>query len=261
MFEDESIDLKITVIGGDYTSITDAWLAKDKNFDEQNHITNKFGNINLQTVGDLGNSGRGDFRFCIVKTNPKTDTDELVTLKNFTFTVWDLDERKEETGDGILVKERLIMNTAQAKSYRLFPSFAESEVNPICDDGSSVPPTDANGTTVDPAWTSCPGKDTIFRSSTFGNAGDNPDVVGVSELQRKRAISFLFEDASCWDFSFDHYCPVDQPGYTGTQKKCMGKRIPVETFCLPASLMRCTIIGSAKPLLPPRHPAPWPALP
>jgi len=30
----------------------------------------------------------------------------------------------------------------------------------------------------------------------------------------------MFKDTSCWDITYDHYCPVDQPEYDGSEAEC-----------------------------------------
>jgi len=78
----------------------------------------------------------------------------------------------------------------------------DTEVKLSCEDGSDVP---------------CPaGVRTVFHSSTAGTGDDNPtDPEHLTDQQKARSVSFEFRDISCWEFTYDHYCPVDQPDYDG----------------------------------------------
>jgi hypothetical protein len=42
----------------------------------------------------------------------------------------------------------------------------------------------------------------------------------LTNEQKKRSVAFTFANTSCWVFTFNHYCPVDQPEYTGPINSC-----------------------------------------
>jgi hypothetical protein len=114
--------------------------------------------------------------------------------------VYDLDERgDDEIKGGIGIKEKLIMDISQASTYQL---VNDTEVKLSCEDGSDIP---------------CKaGVRTVFHSSTWGVGDDNPtDPENLTKQQKARSVSFEFRDISCWDFTYDHYCPPDQPDYDG----------------------------------------------
>jgi hypothetical protein len=85
--------------------------------------------------------------------------------------------------------------------------MSNTEVQVSCEDGSVAP---------------CPGGvRTIFHSSTDGSGNDNPvDPNKLTDRQKKRTVSFTFANTSCWQFTYDHYCPVEQPEYTGNIVSC-----------------------------------------
>lgn len=212
VYHNESIDLRVKVAGGNYTNIAGYWAARGKTAEQVNGKRDggMFGNINLQTKKHVPHSGEGNFEFCIVKTSDES----LVTLTNFSFTIWDLDWRRNEVGTPptkVAVKEKLIIDTEQALNYSVFPNFADSEVKPICENGDPVNCTDTDCSGVHPGHYSCPpGVRTVFRSTTKGIGPDNPsDPETLSVLQRKRAVYFVFQDTSCFNLTYAHYCPVD----------------------------------------------------
>jgi hypothetical protein len=160
----------------------------------------KFGSITLYTVEDEADSGEGNFRMCFVEAG----TNVPVTVKQFTWSVFDLDERGQENNNKMPIKEKIVMDIGQVKVYQI---GAESGIVTSCEDGSVAP---------------CPvGVRTIFHSYANGNDNDNPlDPNTMNTEQQKRSIAFTFANTSCWEFTFNHYCPVDQPGYNGSIDEC-----------------------------------------
>jgi len=198
-FENDVIDLRVTVTSGDYTDILTRWNEKGVTPDEQNGKVagSKFGNINLQTIEGKPKSGEGNFRMCFVKQG----TNQRVTLEQFSWSVYDLDDRRHDN------REKLIINAFQAQFFQLWPNDHDSQVDVDCEDGSSLP-CDA-------------GVRTVFKSTTPGSASDNPgDPNQLGALAKKRSVVFTFFDKDCWDFTYDHYCPVEQPDYTGSATRC-----------------------------------------
>ena len=156
-----------------------------------------FANINLQTVLGKPKSGEGNFKFCFYDKG----TEELTKVDTFRWTVFDTDER----GGGI--KEKMLMDVSQAVSFQLWPDTTRSEINTICEDGSSLP---CNS-----------GVRTIFHSSTVGSGKDNPtDPNMMTDQQKSRSVTFTFTDTDCWEFTYDHYCPSEQLDYVGQDTVC-----------------------------------------
>jgi len=204
-FKNQKLDLRITVTSGDYTDIAAVWKQRGKDPDKKNGKVDgsKFGNINLQTVENKPKSGEGNFRFCFVEEN----TNNPVTLEQFSWTIFDLDERGHDNGrNGIGIKEKFLMDVSQAE---LFQVIDNTEVKLSCEDGSDLP--------------CAPGIRTVFHSSTNGTGKDNPkNPNDLTNKQKARSVAFVFKETSCWDITYDHYCPVDQSEYTGNESKCRG---------------------------------------
>jgi len=179
------IDLVVSVVPG--TTYSSIKADEDEN---KNGLNGEFGSINLYTVLHDHESGEGNFRFCF------TDhaTGELTTVDSFLWSVYDVDERGS-ADDGI--KEKMIMDLTQTKGYSLYPNQEESQLVVGCEDESEPP---------------CAGDvRTVFHSSTHGSGSDNPDDPNdLNELQKKRSIVFAFENVQCWDFTYDHYCRIEQ---------------------------------------------------
>merc|ERR1719487_1434580 len=98
------------------------------------------------------------------------------------------------------------MDLQQVELYQLVEG---TEIVLSCEDGSDTP--------------CAPGVRTVFQSSTNGVGKDNPsDPNNLTVQQKKRSVSMTLTDTSCWRFTYDHYCPVDQPGYTGSATQCKG---------------------------------------
>eukprot|EP00535_Pseudo-nitzschia_heimii_P013293 CAMPEP_0197196326 /NCGR_PEP_ID=MMETSP1423-20130617/32297_1 /TAXON_ID=476441 /ORGANISM="Pseudo-nitzschia heimii, Strain UNC1101" /LENGTH=626 /DNA_ID=CAMNT_0042650119 /DNA_START=12 /DNA_END=1892 /DNA_ORIENTATION=- len=204
-FQNQRLDLRVTITGGDYTDIEQVWIDRKKGpskIGDPDELNGKksdsmFGNINLQTVKDKPKSGEGQFRFCWVLEG----TDEPVEVEAFSWTIYDADERGSNNGIGI--KEKMLMDVSQASYYQL---DGNTEIITSCEDGSTPP---------------CASGDTVFTSSTSGTGPDNPtDPNSLTAEQRRRSIAFTFRNTSCWDFIYDHYCPADQTDWEGSQGDC-----------------------------------------
>lgn len=225
-FENTNLDIVVTVIDdeldtdADYTDIAGVWASRNKGTaDDLNGRweDSAFARINLQTVKGKPKSGEGNFRFCIVEHN----TDNEVALDEFTWTVYDTDERGKDflntpghkQNKGVSIKEKMLFDLTQAKQYDLGDP---TEIVLDCEDG--IPP-------IPPA-TDCGTRRTVFKSTKPGRESDNPkDPDNLTPIQKKRSIAFTFENRACWEFTYDHYCPVEQPGYEGPFKGgfCNGK--------------------------------------
>lgn len=186
---DNPVNLVVTVVDGTKYSTT----KPEKNGKAGGGM---FGNINLQTFKkpkdkDGLYDGNGNFQFCF----RDTETDDLVEVDSFQWSVYDLDERNHAP-DGI--KEKLIIDATQASDYVLYPDIEGSEVKLSCEDGSATLPCG-------------PGVRTVFHSSTKGVGADNPkDKDNMTEQQLKRSVIFRFDNRSCWTFTYSHYCPPDE---------------------------------------------------
>eukprot|EP00535_Pseudo-nitzschia_heimii_P001124 CAMPEP_0197173282 /NCGR_PEP_ID=MMETSP1423-20130617/280_1 /TAXON_ID=476441 /ORGANISM="Pseudo-nitzschia heimii, Strain UNC1101" /LENGTH=864 /DNA_ID=CAMNT_0042622077 /DNA_START=38 /DNA_END=2632 /DNA_ORIENTATION=- len=180
---DNPVDLVISVVPG-----TDYYSEKA---DSKNGLLGEFGQINLFTeLGDF-ESGRGSFRFCF----EDHETGEITSADSFIWTVYDVDERNDAI-DGI--KEKVIMDMSQAQEYMLYPDAENSEIEVSCEDPDEAPPCS-------------PGTRTVFHSSTKGVGADNPDDPNnMTEQQKKRSIVYVFKNTDCWDFTYDHYCQLEQ---------------------------------------------------
>ena len=200
--KDEELDLVVSVYEGDYTDIADVWASRNKGIKNGYGPNNAFGNINLQTVKGKPKSGEGNFEMCFVKKG----TDIPVTVEQFTWTFYDLDERGNDNGSNNVIKEKFIMDLQQVELYQLVEG---TEIVLSCEDGSDIP--------------CAPGVRTVFQSSTKGRGQDNPsDPNNLTVQQMKRSVSMTLTNTSCWRFTYDHYCPADQPGYTGSATQCKG---------------------------------------
>lgn len=204
LFQNQPLDLVVT--SDDYADydIGQIWQDDGKGIlNGKEDDEGKFGRINLQTVKGEPKSGEGNFNFCIVKEG----TNEPIELDEFYWTTYDTDERGDDaTKGGIGIKEKLIIDTSQTAGFQLVKG---TEVRLVCEDGSAYEDNE------------CAGQRTVFLSSTAGTGSDNPtDPNALSELQKTRSISFKFKNTACWDFTYDHYCPADQPDYEGSETKC-----------------------------------------
>jgi len=202
---DRAVSLVVTVASGDYTDIATVWADRDKIPDQQNGKNGLFAQINLQTVEDKPKSGEGNFRFCF----HDKETDDVVKVDRFDFTVFDIDNR----GDSGLgrIEERLLIDAAHPQSYRLWPNIADSEVIISCEDGTAILPCGE-------------GVRTVYQATTLGTGGDNPgDPNNLSVIQKRRSIAFQFTDTNCFEFTYDHYCPSEQIDEGGDGTSCNGR--------------------------------------
>jgi len=208
-----ALDLKITVNTEaqeyEYTNIKQAW--EDRNANKPSKAKDipdgyngkkegsAFGILNLQTLKNKPKSGEGSFEVCLVKS----DTDELIK-NNFTFTIFDFDERGEDDKTNsnamlISIKEKVLIDLGRESSYKL---SNDTEINVACEDDPYT--VDANGRCPD-------GVRTVFLSSTPGIGEDNPETVyGLTPKQKNRAVAIQFVDTDCFNITFDHYCPCEQ---------------------------------------------------
>merc|ERR1712232_854653 len=139
----------------------------------------KFGSINLMTFKipkqeDGLYDGTGNFQFCF----HDSETDDLVEVDSFQWSVYDLDERGWKPNE---IKEKLIIDATQASDYILYPDIEGSEVKLSCEDGSATLPCG-------------PGVRTVFHSSTKGTGDDNPtDNDDMTKQQLERSVIFRFD--------------------------------------------------------------------
>lgn len=205
---DGPVDLVITITDGNYTDIESVWKERGKG--ENGKVEgSQFGNINLQVVRNKPTSGEGNFKFCFVEQG----TDEPVKIDLFQWSVFDIDQRGDDDKQGgVGVKEKLIMDVTQARFYQLWPDVNDSEVKLSCEDGSEAP---------------CGvGVRTVFHSSTAGGNADNPiDPDKLTDKQKSRSVTFTFDNTDCWEFTYEVYCPADQPDtvypvYMGEETDC-----------------------------------------
>ena len=203
-----------------YTSIASSWANRqDKTRDSTlngKKLSPKYGNINLQYKDGEPNSGTGNFEFCFIDHVTKNK----VTLADFHFTIWDLDERSRDrynnNGDsknGVGIKEKFTFDASQVKSYTLFPNWEESKVKPICEDNTAITCQIGQCTTItNPAGTCEDHINTVFRSSSIQRPDDSPvDPEIITEFMRKRAINLHFENTSCFTLQYSLYCPLEHP--------------------------------------------------
>jgi hypothetical protein len=202
IFENDQIDLEITAMDElnpdwPYSEIEKSWVKRNKPVPNNNGLYGSFGQINLQTIKGHPTSGQGNFKFCL-KSNT---TGELITLPSFSFSIYDLDKR----GNGRVNEERLIvdMNKRGYKSFSVYPNMEASEAAISCEDPSESFP--------------CATSRTVFRSTRPGVGRDNPSNPDkMTQKQLRRSVSLSFEDTSCFELTYDHFCPYDQDDYTGS---------------------------------------------
>ena len=209
-----------------YSNIEQVWRNRKRPVPNNNGLYGSFGQINLQTVRGDPTSGLGSFKFCLKSHS----TGELITLPAFSFSIYDLDKR----GNGNTIEEKLIvdMNTPGYKSFSVYPNMEQSEADISCEDPSDSFP--------------CATSRTVFRSTKRGNGKDNPtNPDNMTETQLRRSVSFTFEDTSCFEITYDHFCPYEQDDYTGSVTKCKtytggnflfagySEAISTESTCIP----------------------------
>jgi len=178
----KDIDLVVSVVPG-----TTYYSEKAA---EMNGKNDDFGTINLFTVLGDHESGEGNFRFCF----HDHETDAVTTVSSFLWSVYDVDERGGQANG---IKEKMVMDLSQTKGFSLYPDVAGSELVIACEDESEYPCAE--------------NVRTVFHSSTGGTGSDNPEFRDdLDEQQMKRSIVFAFEEVSCWDFTYDHYCKLEE---------------------------------------------------
>jgi len=183
--DDRSIDLEVSIIPGTTYESERADVRNGKT------STGKLGQINLFTVEGVPKSGEGNFRFCL----RDHETGDLATAKSFIFSIFDLDNRRN-TKDGIM--EKMAINIGQVEDYIIYPDEDTSEINRSCENSGLAPPC-------------AQGERNIFRATTRGKAPDNPeDPNSIDETQKSRVIVFSFKDTSCWDFTYSHFCEIEE---------------------------------------------------
>ncbi|VEU43359.1 unnamed protein product [Pseudo-nitzschia multistriata] len=182
----EAVDFLIT--SDDYTNSNPNGFNNGKN----KNGFGQFGSINLFTIHGDSSAGRAHFKACFVQ--PGTTIEVIVD--SFQWTVFDIDRRNSQT-TGYNLWERLEIDATQATGYTLYPNPADSEVRQFCKNSLGVPPCAENEMTV-------------FEALEDGTGADNPGTPDVlTELQKKRSVSFTFTDRSCFSFSYDAYCPFE----------------------------------------------------
>ena len=184
----DKVDLVIKSTEGTAYSTTKPW-KNGKN------AGGKFGNINMMTLeDDAVYNGEGSFDFCFIDSV----TDALKVVDSFRWTFYDIDERG---GLDNTIKEMLVMDTAQAENFILYPDLENSEVKLVCEDSQKTP------TAANPCE---PDERTEFKSSTKGTGEDNPtDMSQLNEKQKKRSVVYTFRNKSCFSVTFKHYCPLE----------------------------------------------------
>jgi hypothetical protein len=167
---DKPVNLVVTIYKGDYTT---SKPEKNGKGSDANGVLGEgmFGNINLRTKENDFQSGEGNFEFCF----HDKETDELVTVDSFMWSVYDLDERSAvATG----IKEKFIIDTKQAADYVLWPNTEESEVKLFCENFHLWPYKSASQVNQLPCNE---GERVVFHSSTQGTSSDNPKDKGECE--------------------------------------------------------------------------------
>lgn len=205
-----------------------------------------FGNINMMTLEDdpLYN-GEGSFDFCFYTSN----TNELKVVDSFRWTFYDIDERRGVPNG---IKEMLVMDTAQAEDFILYPDPKRSEVKLVCEDSQKTP------TAADPCK---PGERTEFKSSTGGTGKDNPtNPSKLTEKQKKRSVVYTFRNKSCFSATFKHYCPLKNGKgcrwYGGGNFQFSGDadQLIQEGECITPPKLRTTNSPTNPPTNPPSNP-------
>lgn len=170
---EQVIDLVVTVAPG--TSYT-------TDVPENNGKSGDFGQINIRNLFTPDLNGIGNFEFCLYEHGSPSQT---VEIDSFRFSIFDIDNRNQ-------LKERVLVDSNQFSNYFLDPN-TEIEVN--CEGEEGLPPS------CDSTF--------IFETDQGGNV-DNPknkDALTLEQL--KRSVSFTFRQTSCFQMTFQLYCPMD----------------------------------------------------
>lgn len=163
---------------------------------EDNGKSGSFGTIELQNFKDKPNSGKGTFDFCFFDSS----TNKPTMVDSIRWVFFDLDTR-DDTDSGLGTKERLFIQPQDITDYVLFPNPEDTEIKIFCEgqgfgDNARQPPNCRSGERLE------------FRASTVGFLDDNPSNPNkLTNLQKKRSVSFTFENTSCFRVTFELYCP------------------------------------------------------
>ena len=112
-------------------------------------------------------------------------------------TIFDLDIRSNKQGAVNSVHEKMIMDTSQAYSYSVWPNSFDSEVHQSCENSGFSPPC-------------APGERTVFAATEVGQGEDNPSSPNdLSDLQKKRSVTFTFQNTNCWTMVYNAFCPYE----------------------------------------------------
>jgi len=201
----KDVNLEVTVYDGEYKTNAEAALLKNGKGKDENGKWGEgmFGNIHLLTVHGDKESGESSFEFCF----RDTESDDLVTVDSFQWTVYDLDERNDCK---YCIKEKFIIDTSQAAAVTLTP---DTEVQTFCESYTLWPHKSLDADPPSPQM-NCPAGDrTVFHSSTSGTGADNPtNKDDMTRQQLRRSVQFTFKDTSCFHFTYNHYCPPEEAG-------------------------------------------------
>merc|ERR1711988_1110896 len=139
------------------------------------------------------------------------ETDALVTVDSFQWTVYDLDERSFTPDEcPHCIKEKFIFDTSQAADFTM---TNDTEIQLFCESFELWPRKSLDADPPSPHLNCPPGDRTVFHSSTVGTLQDNPtNKDDMTRQQLRRSVQFTFMDTSCFSFTYNHYCPPDEAG-------------------------------------------------
>jgi hypothetical protein len=182
----------VTVTGGDYTDIAKVWEDKDMGIMNGKNERGTVGVLEFQSVRHISKSGEGQLKMCIVEEN----TNNEVTVENFFWGMFEAPQTISPLRGGIDLVNEMRINAEQANSYYLWPHQQGSGIMLSCEDGN-LPPCQCGVRTI------------------FGAGNDFDDRRVTMDEKKEQAVVFNFINTSCWEFTFEIYCPADQPDYTG----------------------------------------------
>merc|ERR1711988_1646115 len=139
------------------------------------------------------------------------ETDALVTVDSFQWTVYDLDERSFTPDEcPHCIKEKFIFDTSQAADFTM---TNDTEILLFCESFELWPRKSLDADPPSPHLNCPPGDRTVFHSSTVGTLQDNPtNKDDMTRQQLRRSVQFTFKDTSCFSFTYNHYCPPTEVG-------------------------------------------------
>merc|ERR1711988_1183065 len=139
------------------------------------------------------------------------ETDALVTVDSFQWTVYDLDERSFTPDEcPHCIKEKFIFDTSQAADFTM---TEDTEIQLFCESFTLWPDKSIDAHPSSPQMPCPPGDRTVFHSSTTGTLSDNPtNKDDMTRQQLRRSVQFTFKDTSCFSFTYNHYCPPTEVG-------------------------------------------------